>query len=406
MVADTLTAERAHVPDHVPSELVVDFDYLGDPQLQVDPFAAYMRLRDGPPLVFTPRNGGHWIATRHEVIREIFHSHETFSNFPRIIPKSVSAGASPQPFSDIDPPENAKYRRLLQQVMNPRAVASFERQARQSMVELVEEVLPRGGCDFAVDVAQKLPIFIIMRWLDLPMEDRFHLMENTDRLLGDPDPEVRRAAKAANYAYVDAIVAARRANPGEDLISHLATGEVDGRQVTHEEARAMAANLIAGGLDTVRNMMSYIARFLATHDAHRRELAQDPMLIAAAVEELLRWSAITNMTRTVAHDAVFHGVAMKAGDMMLLPLSLAGRDAEVYPQPLEVDFRRSPNRHLTFGTGAHLCPGMHLARIELHVFLEEWLSRIPEFRLDPARRPVTRGGVILAMRALPLLWDV
>jgi cytochrome P450 len=274
------------------------------------------------------------------------------------------------------------------------------------MTELVDEVLPLGGCDFAVAVAQKLPIFIIMRWLDLPMEDRFQLMENTDRVLSHPDPEVRRQAKAANFAYVDGIVAARRAAPGEDLISLLAIGEVDGRPVTHEEARAMAANLIAGGLDTVRNMMSYIARFLATHEGHRRQLVADPSLIPAAVEELLRWSAIPNMTRTVPRDVEFHGVAMKAGDMMLLPLSLAGRDGAVYPDPLEVDFARTPNRHLAFGAGAHLCPGMHLARIELRVFLEEWLARIPDFRLDPARPPAGRGGVILAMPTLPLLWDV
>ena len=272
-------------------------------------------------------------------------------------------------------------------------------------MELVEAVRPQGGCDFAVDVAQKLPIFIIMRWLDLPMEDRFQLMENTDNVLSHPDPEVRRAAKAANFAYVDGIVAARRSAPGDDLISHLAIGQVDGRAVTHEEARAMAANLIAGGLDTVRNMMSYIARFLATHAAHRRELVAEPALIPAAVEELLRWSAIPNMTRTLARDAVFNGVTMRAGDMMLLPLSLAGRDGEIYPEPLEVDFRRTPNRHLTFGSGAHLCPGMHLARIQLRVFLEEWLARIPDFHLDPERPPTTRGGVILAMRSLPLVWN-
>ena len=111
------------------------------------------------------------------------------------------------------------------------------------------------------------------------------------------------------------------------------------------------------------------------------------------------------MTRSVARDVVFQGVTMKAGDMMLLPLSLAGRDEAVYPEPLEVDFRRTPNRHLTFGTGAHLCPGMHLARIELRVFLEEWLACIPDFRLDPDNPPVTRGGVILAVRSLPLAWD-
>jgi cytochrome P450 len=245
-----------------------------------------------------------------------------------------------------------------------------------------------------------------MRWLDLPMEDRFDLMRVADNILGHPDPAERKAAKLWIYNYVDSVVQARREKPGEDMISHLVDGDLDGRKVTHEEGRAMSANLIVGGLDTVRNMMSFIAHYLAEHDEQRDQLVDDPALIPNAVEELLRWAAVANMSRCVVGDIEFHGAKMKAGDMVLMPLVLAGRDEAAHANADSVDFQREGLRHISFGTGAHLCPGMHLARIELRVFLEEWLKRIPDFALDPARPMKTRGGIILAVESLPLVWAV
>ena len=404
MTVNSGLLEPHEIPSHVPADRIVDFDYLADPDLMVDPQAAYQRLHAGPDLIFTPRYGGHWIATRQAVMVDVFHNPEVFSNFPRIIPRSASAGRTPQPFSDIDPPANGKYRLLLQQVLNPRAVTRFESEAKTLMVELVEGVRNAGACDFSPEIAQKMPTFIIMRWLELPFEDRFKLMELVDDAIAHPEPKSRMAAKEAIEAYVDVIVNQRRGQGGDDLITHIVDGMVEGRPVEHWEARAMVFNLIAGGLDTVRNMMSFIAWFLATRPDHRQELVDDPSLIPNAVEELLRWASIANMSRSVKQDIDFHGVTLKAGDMILMPLCLAGRDDRVFDDDARVNFRRDKVRHLAFGTGHHLCPGMHLARIELRVFLEEWLSRIPDFTLKPGSQPIARGGNILAVRELQLVW--
>jgi cytochrome P450 len=298
-----------------------------------------------------------------------------------------------------------KYRLLLQQVLNPRAVQSFEAEARRAMIDLTDAVAPRGSCEFATEIAQSLPINIIMRWMDLPFEDRVQLMDWVDTLMGGADPATRREAKDAIADYVDAVVQRRQSQPGDDVISHLVNGEVDGRRVTREEGRAMVANLVNGGLDTVRNMMGFIALFLARSEPHRRELVGEPALIPGAIEELLRWAAIPNMSRSVKTDTEVGGVLLKAGDMVLMPLALAGRDDHAYENALGVDFHRERLRHLAFGSGAHLCPGMHLARIELRVFLQEWLKRIPDFEVAPGRTPVTRGGIILAVRELPLVWS-
>jgi cytochrome P450 len=274
------------------------------------------------------------------------------------------------------------------------------------MAALAEALQPRGRCDFAEEIAMVLPTSIIMRWLDLPMDDLPLLVELTDRALAGTDPEDRKAAKLATRDYVDGIVRARRETPGEDFISVLANARVGDRVATHEEARAMTQNLIGGGLDTVRNMMSFIAMFLARSPHHRRQLVEEPELIPGAVEEMLRYFAIPNMGRSVTRDAEFHGVALREGDMMLLPLSLAGRDEAAFERAREVDFRRNLKRHLAFGTGAHLCPGMYLARAELILFLEEWLKRIPDFAIPDGAAPVTRGGNILAVKQLVLEWPV
>lgn len=403
MRAQMPATTEASIPPHVAPERVVDFDYINDPGLRVDPQAAYRRFHDGPDLVFTPHHGGHWIVTRRELMTEIFQSPERFSTFPYVIPASVSS-PEPRPFTEINAPESLKFRRLLAPMMSPRAVSRFETQAREIMRGIVDEVAPAGRCDFAADVAKKLPIFIIMRWLDLPFEDRFMLMDNVDKVLSGSSPEERRLAREFTVNYVDSIVAQRREAPGEDLISILANGEVDGRRVTQIEAVSMARNLVHGGLDTVRNLMSFIAWFLARNPAHRQQLLDEPGLIPAAVEELTRWHALPCMSRSVVSDIEFHGVTLKRGEQVLMPLVLAGLDDRACEQADVVDFRRGETRHISYGAGAHACPGAHLARIELRVFLEEWLQRIPHFQLQPDARPTTAGGVILSVRSLPLQW--
>jgi cytochrome P450 len=166
----------------------------------------------------------------------------------------------------------------------------------------------------------------------------------------------------------------------------------------------MVRNLVHGGLDTVRAMMSFIAWFLADHPAHRRMLVEEPALIPNAVEELLRWFAIPSLARSVVEDLEFHGVSMRKDEQILLPLVLYGADQRIQDAPHEVDFRTPKVKHLSFGTGPHFCPGSHLARTELVIFLEEWLKRIPDFELTPGTRPTASGGIVAGVSSLPLTW--
>lgn len=395
----------ASLPDNVPADLVVDVDYFNDPRIKADPRAHYLSLRGGPELVWTPHYGGHWIATRAAIMSEILTNPADFSSFPLLIPKSVS-GPEPKPFAEIDAPDHAKYRALLAPLTNPKLIDGFDADARELMRSLIDAVFDRGQCDFSADIAQKFPIFIIMRLLNLPQNDRLMLIDLTDKVINHPDPIVRQKARSQTEVYVHALIAQRRAIPGEDIASSLVNGKVDGRPVTDKEANAMISNLIHGGLDTVRVNMTFIAHFLANSPTHRRQLVDDPALIPNAIDEMLRWLSLPSIARCVKRDLEFHGVQLRAGDQVLMPFMLAGADEAVHQDALRVDFQRQNTKSLTFGAGPHFCPGSHIARIELRIFLEEWLKRIPDFEIDPtAPPPFGSGGVVTGLRGLSLRWS-
>lgn len=391
-------------PDNVPADRVVDIDYFADPRIKADPRAHYLSLRDGPDLVWTPHYGGHWIATRAAIMAEILTTPADFSSFPLLIPKSVS-GPEPKPFAEMDPPDHSKYRALLAPLTNPKLIQGFDADARALMRALIDAVVDQGRCDFSTDIAQTFPIFIIMRLLDLPQDDRLMLIDLTDKVINHADPLVRRQARDQTEAYVQALIARRRATPGEDIASALVNGTIDGRPVTDKEANAMISNLIHGGLDTVRVHMNFIAHFLAQNPDHRSQLNDHPELIPNAIDELLRWFSLPSIARCVKRDREFHGVQLRAGDQVLMPFMLAGADEAVHEDAMTVDFERQNTKSLTFGAGPHFCPGSHIARVELRIFLEEWLKHIPDFEVDPTMPPpVGSGGVVTGLRGLFLRW--
>ena len=213
-------------------------------------------------------------------------------------------------------------------------------------------------------------------------------------------------AMAELAQYIAGHVMTRRANPGDDLISRIATAQIDGEPIAVEKAIGICLLLLVGGLDTVATMMGQIMLFLANSPTHRQALVDDPKLIPTAIEELLRRFSLTNPARAVAQDIDFHGVAMRAGDMVMLSTPLGGVDPESYADPLTVDFTRKSTTKTTFGAGPHVCPGSMLARAEIRVLLEEWLSRIPDFSIDPDDAPRITTGVNITVDRLPLTWQV
>lgn len=390
------------IPSHVPASLVRDFDFLREVEGE-EMWHWWARLHDFPEIFFTPRNGGHWVLTRHDQIAEVLADYERFSSRAQTVP--VEGKPFSLPPIEIDPPMHGEFRRLIAPWFTPKAMTGMENDARELCIELIEGFRERGHCEFVSEFALVMPIGIFLKLVDLPPEDRPQLLDIAERMVrGDAEGQAQGFADA--FAYLDVKLEERRRNPGKDMLSAIVTGTIDGgRLLTEEEARLMGALLLAGGLDTVAGMMSFIIMYLADHGEHRRLLVNEPERIHSATEELMRRHQTANIARQVVSDLDYQGVFMKAGDMILTPTSMAAVDDRIYDRPLEVDFDRKNKRSLVFGNGPHQCIGAFLARTEIRVFLREWLARIPDFRVANDDRPRVFSGRANTVLHLPLEWD-
>lgn len=395
---------RENVPGHVPLDRVVDHDILSVDAPDGDFAAALVRLRDSgvPDIFWTRRNGGHWVAMRSHYIREILEDAARFSSRAMRVPKAANPDPPMMPLM-IDPPDHMHYRRLLSPAMTPSAVRKLEQSARELSIGLIEEMAPRGKCEFVADFAQQMPIAIFMGMLGLPAEDRPHVVAISDRIVRPDTPETRMRGFADLADYTMAKVRERSASPGNDLVSHLSRADIDGRKLSERELQGITTVLMLAGLDTVAGMLSFIVRFLAESPAHRRQLLDHPELTASAVEEFLRRMAMVNLTREVEQDTQLGGVVLKQGELIVAPTALCSfpEDGDDW---LAVDFTRKRQQHATFGAGPHYCLGSMLARAEIRIFLEEWLPRIPDFAVADDARLEVRVGAAAMIPSLPLVW--
>lgn len=395
----------APIPSHVPKQLVVDFDYYNFAGGADDLHLAWHKLHDGPDIFWTPRNGGHWVATRAEDIEAIFKDYERFtSSTGQSIPRKEKPFAFPP--VEYDPPQHTVYRNLLAPFFTPKAVGELEKKARQLTIDSIDRFYARGECEFYGEFALHMPIGIFMSLVDLPDTDRLPLLELANIVVRSSDMEAVQQAFGKSWAYLTEKARERVAKPGKDLISALTQAEPGGRKLTVEEILGFGSVALFGGLDTVASTLGFVAKFLADNPGHRKQLIENPGLIPTAVEELLRRFSVANLARAVARDIEYKGVPMKQGEMIQIPGVLANLDDRRFADPLTVDFnRKDAIRHMTFGAGAHRCIGSFLARTELKVFLEEWLKRIPDFVVTPGKQPVSRSGSVMAIIELPLSWQ-
>lgn len=401
-----MNAVRPLIPDHVPPALVTDFDIFAPALPSEDFHAAWVRFQASTrqPFLWSPRYGGHWIAMRGADVATIFEDHERFSSVRNVLPPLPR----PAPFGalGLDPPEHAPFRAFLNEGLSPRVVRGLEPGVRRLAEDLVEDIAPRGRCEFVADYADVLPMTVFLRLVDLPVADRAMLAGWAAENTRNPDVERRNAAARNIRSYLRPLLDARRARPGADMLSRIVTAQADGRTLTDAEALGAATHLMIAGLDTVASLLGFVMRFLATHPAHRRALCADRTLVPGAVKELIRRFPLVTQAREARHDLEFHGAVIRQGDLIALPTMLYNLDPALYPAPLDVDWKRPVLNTCTFGAGVHRCPGAPLGQRELAVTLEAWLARIPDFALDEtAPAPTVQGGVVATLDRLPLRWS-
>jgi cytochrome P450 len=396
-----LTANGSQFP-----RLLERFDHF-DPEFEANFFDVAKELRERCPVAHSDAHGDFWTFTRYEDVQNGFGNDERYTTVPTVtIP--VNPGAVPILPLQAEPALHRDFRRILDPYFRAGAVAKYETGTREITIDLIDSFIERGRCEFITDFARRLPGAVVFRlFLGLPeteVDEAFRLTLAIMHSLGTPEaPKVHQTF----MELIASMLERRRAEPPRgDVIDALFNGSVDGRPLTEDEILRTVLMLIAAGLDTTAHALGTMLITLTRRPDLRARLEKDTALIPRAIEELLRWEPPAGgLVRTAAEDVVVCGQQVKTGDRILLLVAAANRDPEEYDHAEEIDFDREQLRHLAFGYGAHYCVGVHLARLELRVAVEELLARVTGVRIldDEIRYDsgTSRGPVQLDIEFTP-----
>ncbi|BBU22312.1 cytochrome P450 [Mycobacterium xenopi] len=313
----------------------------------------------------------------------------------------------------IDPPEHAKYRRILDPLFTPREMARREPEVTKLVNEMIDGFADRGECDFHAEFAVPLPCTVFLQLLGLPLEDLDKFLAWKDGVIRPEgvrgyEKHGQAAAPAARqiYDYFERAIDDHIAHPRDDVLSALIAADVEGQPLSREELLDICFLFLIAGLDTVTDSLDCFFVYLARHPEQRRLLVEQPDILPSAIEELLRWETpVPGVARVAMQDVEVGGCPISKGERVSPLLGAANTDPAEFPDPEVVDFRRNPNRHRAFGAGPHRCLGSHLARMELRVALHEFHRRIPDYEIPPGTElKYTRG--LRSVEALPLTFPV
>ncbi|MGH1489887.1 MAG: cytochrome P450 [Acidimicrobiales bacterium] len=394
----------AHQGDHV-DDWTSDWDH-HDPEWVENPYPIWNQLRDQCPVAHTDRyNDGTWLPLRFDDLSQIAHDTDSFSSQHDGLTAGGPVARVRFPPIHTDPPEHSELRRSILPFFAPKRIEAWEPLLTSHCEELMAKIVARGEGDAAIDYAQHLPVTAIAAILGVDPEDgeqfRTWIVDFIE--VGAREPDVRARATAELQSYMHQAIERRRAEPANDLISHLLQSEVDGQSLDDDTIERMLMLQLIAGIDTTWSSIGAALWHLATHHDDRRRLVAEPALVPTAVEEFLRAYAPVNVIRRVAQPTTVRGVEMHPGDSVLMTFPIACRDPEVFDQPDEVIIDRQRNRHAAFGLGIHRCLGSNLARLEMNVAVATWLRRAPEFSLAEDADVRWSEGQIRGPRTIPVV---
>ncbi|WP_374284565.1 cytochrome P450 [Novosphingobium sp.] len=400
-------------PPHVPRERVVDIRFaMGHaPNDLLDPYAATDALRAPgvPRLLYSPypfgdKTKGSWTVAHYADIQRVYEDNAYFSTRGVAQFQLLAGETFPSIPLGIDPPEHGRYRRFLNVHFTPVALKRLEPQVRRMAVEMIDSFAHKGEVDIAWDFGRVFPVRVFLDLMGLPFAMFEQFLAWEWEILHSRDHARMGEAVRQVIAYLREFIAEKQARPDEKLGSYIANGEIDGRALTPDEVIGMTWFLWLGGLDTVASTISQMFRRMALDQPLQQQLRDHPEWNHSAVEEFLRMQPLVNSFRLVKQDLDWDGVTLKAGDYITCLNSSGNFDPDQFPDPRRFDPARSANRHYTFVGGVHLCLGAHLARRELRILLEEFLARVPTFRVKPGADTTVTPG-LLSIRNLPIVWD-
>ena len=389
------------------ADWATDYDIF-DLAYAADPYGVWDDLRQRCPVAHSARYGGSWLPTRMADVTELAKDIGHFSSREiTVVPTDADTDVLPagNPPIQADPPVHTWTRRLVLPWFSHTRVATYEPYTRELCNRLIDGFLADGRADAAAGYAQQIPVRVIGRILGVPddMSDTFTGWVRG--ILEFANDEARRvAARDEAIVYFLGEMAARRGGDGDDLISSLLRVEVDGQPLDDGFVLGIVGLTLVAGADTTWSAIGSSLWHLATHPEDAERLANDPEAMPLAIEELLRAYSPVTMARIVVDDVDFRGCPMRAGDRVLMNFPAANRDPEAFEDPDKVVLDRAHNRHVAFGSGIHRCAGSNLARMELRVAIEEWLRRIPEFRIEQGAEVTWAGGQVRGPRSVPVVF--
>ncbi|HEY4946763.1 MAG TPA: cytochrome P450 [Acidimicrobiales bacterium] len=359
-----------------------------DPEMAANPQPMFKVLRDTVPVM--PVEGMGVVLTRKLDVDEVLRHPEIFSsNTDAVDLKNIRPLIPLQ----IDPPEHKKFRKLLDPIFAPREVAHLEEPLTRAVNELIDRFIDDGAVDFSKEFSVPFPTRVFLSLLGLPLEElpRFLAMKDgiirPHIVIGEPYgseamQEYQKKTADSIYDYFNVVLDQREEQRQDDLLSRFLDATVDGQELSREDILDICFLFLIAGLDTVTATLDCIFGYLATHPDQRRLIAEDPSIIPAAIEELLRWETpVMGVARVAVRDTEVGGCPVHKGDGVMIMLGSVNTDEADLPDADVVRFDREVNRHVAFGGGVHRCLGSHLARQELRVAVREWHRRIPEYEV-------------------------
>ena len=371
-----------------------------DPETARHPQPSYKMLRDLAPVMQIEGTGA--IVSHRADIDEVFRRPEIFSsNMSAVDLKNVR----PMIPLQIDPPEHKKFRKILDPLFAPKQMKALEEPVAQLVNELLDRIEGKDEIDFTQSFSVPFPSQVFLTLLGLPLEDLplFIKMKDgiirPDHVVGKPrDHEETQAYQKeiadSLYAYFDKVLDEREVERRDDLLSRFLDTEVDGHRLTRNDILDICFLFLIAGLDTVSASLDCFFGYLAEHPEQRQLIIDDPSIIPAVVEELLRWETpVIGVARVAVQDTEISGCPIKAGEHVMALIGSANTDEAEFPDADDVRFDREVNRHLAFGGGVHRCLGSHLARLELRIALREWHARFPDYAVKPGAELNYTAGI-------------
>jgi cytochrome P450 len=369
----------------------------------LNPFPWYRIMREKHPLYYSHEFNS-WFISRYHDVQRVISDPVLFSSQQSIRSRTGSTESKTAPtLLWTDPPRHRQLRSLIGQAFTPRTIADLEPRVREIVHTYLTKIADRGEIDIISDLANPLPIIVIMELLGIPIEDQQQFKHWSD-IIVSPQRKAKKQAVIEMNAYCLEILTQRRQQPQNDLISALLTSHIDGEHLSDAELLSFCRLLLVAGHETSTNLIGNALLTLTEYPETMAELQMEPGLIPAAIEEVARFRPpIQRLRRAITEDTVIDGYEIKAGEIVSPILSSANRDEEQFSQPDVFDIHRTPNRHIAFGHGIHFCIGSSLARLETRIALEAILTRFTDIqRVEGVELQAVSSSFVYGVKSLPL----